>query len=126
MESGLGSFLRKPADEAITPPQVGGLFLLDHFSSAPVEVQFGSVLNCTLEPLYTKPVIPLIKRAQAGVRSVAEEKERIQDHTQPKEPTRCPACAAFPRLSQQFMNSRDGKTVRLYECPCGERIWDEK
>jgi hypothetical protein len=57
---------------------------------------------------------------------VTEEKERLQGHAQPKGPTRCPACAAFPTLSQQFMNPRDGKTVRLYECSCGERIWDDK
>jgi hypothetical protein len=55
-----------------------------------------------------------------------EEIERTQGHAQSKGPTRCPACAAFPRLSQQFMNPRDGKTVRLYECQCGERIWDEQ
>ena len=57
---------------------------------------------------------------------MTEEKERIQGQAQPKGPTRCPACAAFPSLSRQFMNPRDGKTVRLYECQCGERIWDEK
>jgi hypothetical protein len=38
---------------------------------------------------------------------------------------RCPTCAAFPRLTQRFLDPRAGKIVRLYECQCGERIWDD-
>ncbi|QQO21817.1 hypothetical protein JJB98_18670 [Bradyrhizobium diazoefficiens] len=36
---------------------------------------------------------------------------------------RCPSCAAFPPLTEKFLNPRDGKTVRLYQCDCGEHIW---
>jgi hypothetical protein len=39
---------------------------------------------------------------------------------------RCPAGAAIaPRLILEFLDVRSGKTVRLYQCKCGERIWDD-
>jgi hypothetical protein len=38
---------------------------------------------------------------------------------------RCPTCAAFPRLAHSMLNSRNGRTVRLYQFDCGERIWDD-
>ena len=38
---------------------------------------------------------------------------------------RCPTCAAFPRIVQQMLAPRTGKTVKLYQCQCGERIWDD-
>jgi hypothetical protein len=40
-------------------------------------------------------------------------------------PRRCPACGAFPRLTHQFLDAKRGKTIRLYQCQCGERIWDD-
>jgi hypothetical protein len=54
-----------------------------------------------------------------------EEKQlprpQTQDHGR-----RCPACAAFPRLTLQFLDSRTGRTIRLFKCEtCGERIWDD-
>jgi hypothetical protein len=38
---------------------------------------------------------------------------------------RCVSCAAFARLLYTMLDSRTGKSVRLYQCQCGERIWDE-
>jgi hypothetical protein len=38
---------------------------------------------------------------------------------------RCPTCAAFPRLTLSMLDPRRGKIVRLYQCQCGERIWDD-
>jgi formate dehydrogenase maturation protein FdhE len=38
---------------------------------------------------------------------------------------RCPVCAAVPRLAQTILDIRNGKTVRLLQCQCGERIWDD-
>lgn len=38
---------------------------------------------------------------------------------------RCPACTAFVRLSHAFLDTTKGKSVRLYECQCGERIWED-
>jgi hypothetical protein len=56
---------------------------------------------------------------------VTEEKEaelpkqQTQDHG-----PRCPTCAAFPRLAQSLLDPIKGRTVRLFQCQCGERIWD--
>jgi hypothetical protein len=47
-------------------------------------------------------------------------KPPMQDHR-----PRCPTCAAFPRLTHTMLEPRTGKTVRLYQCQCGERIWNE-
>ena len=59
----------------------------------------------------------------------ANEKELPQQqHLQQTQDTRrrCPSCAAFARLTHTVLNSRTGKTVRLYRCDqCGERIWDD-
>jgi formate dehydrogenase maturation protein FdhE len=37
----------------------------------------------------------------------------------------CPACASTPNLVISILDSRKGRTVRLFECGCGEIIWDE-
>jgi hypothetical protein len=57
---------------------------------------------------------------------VIDEKEakRVKLVTQDKGP-RCPTCAAFPQLARSFLDPRTGRTIRLFECRCGERIWDE-
>ena len=39
---------------------------------------------------------------------------------------RCPKCAACSRLTHSILDSRRGKTVRLYRCAgCGECLWDD-
>ncbi len=38
---------------------------------------------------------------------------------------RCPTCAAFLRLTHTMLDTRSGKTVRLYQCNCGERAWED-
>ena len=50
--------------------------------------------------------------------------------TAPKSPEvygrpRCAACAAFPRLTHSFLEPIKGHKIRLYQCECGERIWDD-
>jgi hypothetical protein len=37
----------------------------------------------------------------------------------------CPRCATRPRLIIAMLDSRKGKTVYLFECRCGERIWQD-
>jgi formate dehydrogenase maturation protein FdhE len=37
----------------------------------------------------------------------------------------CPTCASQPRLLIAILDSRKGKTVRLFECQCGEVVWDD-
>jgi hypothetical protein len=45
---------------------------------------------------------------------------------------RCPHCDAQPRLVpeqprlvREMMDSRTGRIIRMFECKCGERTWDE-
>ena len=39
---------------------------------------------------------------------------------------RCPTGAVVaPRLILKFLDVRSGKTVRLYQCKCGESFWDD-
>jgi hypothetical protein len=57
---------------------------------------------------------------------LAEEKEaRRIDVTKQERKPRCSACAAFPDLATAFLDSRSGRTIRLYQCECGERVWDD-
>jgi len=30
-----------------------------------------------------------------------------------------------PRIVQKILDPRTGRTVRLYQCECGERVWDD-
>ena len=56
---------------------------------------------------------------------MADEKEQLPTQQAQDQRPRCSACAAFPRLAQTILDTRTGKTVRLYQCQCGERIWDD-
>lgn len=38
---------------------------------------------------------------------------------------RCPACNALVRLAHCILDTREGRTVRLYECECGRRVWED-
>ncbi len=37
----------------------------------------------------------------------------------------CPACAAAPTGIVVIVDTRKGKTIRLFECRCGELVWDD-
>ena len=38
----------------------------------------------------------------------------------------CPACSSVLQLTDEFLDPKQGKTIRLFKCKrCGERIWDE-
>jgi hypothetical protein len=41
-------------------------------------------------------------------------KQQTQDHG-----SRCPTCAAFTRLAHSVLDSRNGRTVHLYQCQYG-------
>jgi hypothetical protein len=53
-----------------------------------------------------------------------KEVERVTPPTQ-EYPPRCPACAAFPQFRTQFLEPVTGRTIRLYQCECGQRVWDD-
>jgi hypothetical protein len=41
-------------------------------------------------------------------------------------PPCCPACKAERTgAGLSFLNPQTGKTIRVYKCQCGERIWDD-
>lgn len=46
---------------------------------------------------------------------------------QEQEQHRCPKCGALARTTRTttFLDPRKGKSVRVFECQCGERIWDD-
>ncbi len=46
-----------------------------------------------------------------------KQQQRVQDGH-----PRCKNCATFPRLNQQFLDPRSGKSVYLYRCDCGGRF----
>jgi hypothetical protein len=41
------------------------------------------------------------------------------------EDRRCSHCDTQPKLVYQMLDSRSGKTIRMFECKCGERSWDQ-
>ena len=55
-----------------------------------------------------------------GVKEADLPKQQAQDQG-----PRCPTCAAIPRLAHAMLDMHRNKSVRLYECQCGERIWDD-
>jgi hypothetical protein len=46
-----------------------------------------------------------------------QQQQQAQDNRH-----RCSTCAAFPKLTHRFLDPKQGKTVRLYECHCCERM----
>ena len=37
----------------------------------------------------------------------------------------CPTCASAPGLVVSILDTHKGRMVRLFECKCGEMIWDD-
>jgi hypothetical protein len=42
-----------------------------------------------------------------------------------QEDRRCTACGARPHLIQTLLDTRHGKSVRVFECKCGKLIWED-
>ena len=43
------------------------------------------------------------------------------------QPTRsCECCGEMPYLVRSLLDSNTGKTIRMFECLCGERSWSEE
>jgi hypothetical protein len=43
-----------------------------------------------------------------------------------REDRRCTGCGARPHLIQTLLDSRHGKSVRIFECKCGKLIWEDE
>lgn len=67
--------------------------------------------------------LPTLEESSGAVTEDMED-ELPKQQTQGRCP-RCPTCAAFTRLAHSMLNPRNGKAVRLYQCHCGERVWDD-
>jgi hypothetical protein len=39
------------------------------------------------------------------------------------EDRRCTRCGAQPQLIRTMLDSVKGRTIRMFKCDCGERIW---
>jgi hypothetical protein len=55
-------------------------------------------------------------------RKVTDNKEQSPAQRTQGTQRRWSVCAALPRLAQSMLDSRKGKTVRLFQCQCGESI----
>jgi transposase-like protein len=38
---------------------------------------------------------------------------------------RCPHCDSVLQLVRTMLDSRSGKSVRMFKCKCGARTWDD-
>jgi septal ring factor EnvC (AmiA/AmiB activator) len=63
-------------------------------------------------------------RAEGTKMAGEKEAERVESAEQDY-PPRCPACAAFSQFRTQFLEPVTGRTIRLYQCQCGQRIWED-
>jgi hypothetical protein len=49
-------------------------------------------------------------------------------HSEPSKESievKCRHCSAIPRLAHKILNVRNGGTLRMYKCECGEQVWIE-
>jgi hypothetical protein len=44
----------------------------------------------------------------------------------PTAPPRCQKCRGYARLAAMVLDFRRTLTLHLYQCECGELIWEEK
>jgi hypothetical protein len=56
---------------------------------------------------------------------LADEKQMLPPQPTQEHGPRCPTCAAFAHLHHAVLEPRTGKTFHLYQCECGERVWDD-
>jgi len=43
-----------------------------------------------------------------------------------QEDRRCTDCGARPHLIQTLLDTRHGKSVRVFQCGCGKLIWEDE
>jgi hypothetical protein len=42
-----------------------------------------------------------------------------------REDRRCVKCDAQPLMVLRMLDPRSGRTIRMFECKCGQRTWSE-
>jgi hypothetical protein len=55
----------------------------------------------------------------------ADPDKPLGKEAQGDEPIFCPKCASELRLMINILDTRKGKTVRLFRCECGEFVWGD-
>ena len=53
----------------------------------------------------------------------ANPDKNLDEKAREEEQIFCPKCASRPRASIKILDTRDGKTYRLFRCQCGQLIW---
>ena len=102
-----------------------------HSSTAQRTYLESTAIECSLaifdgaqEPVFT---LVLIESGDGGIGdSDVDQSQQDQQQTFPKIGDwvrRCPSCSDTPQIIRSFLDPGGGKTVRLMECKCGERIW---
>jgi len=51
--------------------------------------------------------------------------KRLGEEAQDDDIVFCPTCTLRPRLIISILDTRKGRTVRMFECRCGEIVWDD-
>jgi hypothetical protein len=66
-----------------------------------------------------------VRRAQPGDNmNCSEMVQCAANNVREDDDVFCPICAMRTRLVRDFLDSREGKTVRMFECrECGELVW---
>jgi hypothetical protein len=49
----------------------------------------------------------------------------ISHETRKPRELKCERCGSVPRVAKTILDSRTGRSVRMFECECGELIWDD-
>jgi hypothetical protein len=55
-----------------------------------------------------------------------EFKNEVFSSFEPNSVPACSNCGKKPALLRTMLNPRNGRTVRMFKCECGEQSWTEK
>jgi formate dehydrogenase maturation protein FdhE len=58
--------------------------------------------------------------ARTDSSQLSDKEVRDEDHV-----VFCPVCASRPRLVISILDARRSKMARVFECRCGEVVWDD-
>jgi len=54
-----------------------------------------------------------------------EFKNEVFSSYEPNPVPRCGSCGEKPKLIQKILDTKNGHTVRMFKCECGEQTWAE-
>ena len=65
----------------------------------------------------------LLRDTQPGWRTMDHYYGHSDENIRESDDAVCPRCDAQPRFVIAVLDSRIGKTFRMFECRCGEIVW---